>query len=98
MNRVKIEVIKLGETKHDATINKLITYQKKSKLFEITEIKKVNLPDSDGYSWGYSDQTLLSLVSKTKTTADIQLGIIDYPIEGNYFGRELTDSIRNNFV
>lgn len=93
MDRIKIEIVKLGESKHDATIAKLAAYQTKSKLFEITEIKKVNLPDSDDFSWGYSDQTLLSLISKAKTTADIQLGIIDYPIEGNFFGRELTDSI-----
>lgn len=93
MNRIKIEIIKLGETKHNTVINKLATYQKKSKLFEITEIKKVNLPDSDSFSWGYSDRTLLPLLLKTKTNADIQLGVIDYPIEGNYFGRELTDSI-----
>ena len=95
MNKVKIEIIKLGESKHSATIKRLRKYvdSNKSKLFEITEIKKVNLPDSDIYSWGYSDNLLYSLISKTKTNADIQLGIIDYPIEGNFFGRELSDSV-----
>jgi hypothetical protein len=95
MEKIQIEIVKLGETKHNSTVKKLESYinSNKSKLFEINEVKKVNLPDSDIYSWGYSDKALYELMSKSTTKSDIQLGIIDYPIEGNFFGRELSDSM-----
>lgn len=93
IKKIKIEIIKLGENKHKDVMNKLYKYcgKSKSKLFEITSIKKVSLPDSDNYSWGFTDESLKPLFPKTN--ADIQLGIIDYPIDDNYFGRELSEKI-----
>ena len=93
MKKLKIEIIKLGESKYNPIIKKMQKISRKSKLFEITEIKKVNLPDSDDFSWGYSDKQLLSLIQKSNTKADIRLGIIDYPIEDNFFGRHLSDTV-----
>ena len=92
MNRIKIDIIQFGESKHVdewSFINRL-KRQKKSSLFEILNIKKIALPQSD--FWGYADSSLLQL-AETSDGANYTLCFIDYPLEGNFFIRRLSPTI-----
>ncbi|MCL2753223.1 MAG: hypothetical protein FWE44_03645 [Defluviitaleaceae bacterium] len=92
MERVKFAIIQLGESKHKDEWNFLnkLKLKSDSKLFEITSISRVALPQSD--FWGYADETLLSLV-RHHEDADYTMCFIDYPLDGNFFVRRLSDKI-----
>lgn len=90
MTRLKIEIIRLGSSKHKDTWKFIHRLHKnsRSKIFEIVSVKEISLPDADGYDWSYSDN-LLSTLMKQPSDADIRLAFIDYPLEDNYFVRRL---------
>ena len=92
MERVKFAIIQLGESKYKDEWNflKKLKAREKSKLFEITSISRVSLPQSD--FWGYADATLSNLV-KHSENADYTMCFIDYPLEGNFFVRRLSEKI-----
>ena len=91
MNRVKIDIIQLGESKYKDEWSFLHKLKKnKSKVFEITNIRKISLPQSD--LWGYTDATLQRLI-KHSESADCTLCFIDYPLEGNFFARRLSGNV-----
>ena len=64
---------------------------KYSKIFEITEVTELGLPDADCYGWSYSKESFTSKVN-TGESADVALGFIDQPFNDNYFAHRLTDN------
>jgi hypothetical protein len=91
MEKLKIEIIKLGNSKYKDVwtfINNLYR-NSNSKIYEIVSIKEIALPNTDSWDWGYSDESLANLIG-TEGAADIRLAFIDYPLEGNYYVRRLS--------
>jgi len=76
-------------------VHKKTKKRSKSKLFEITDIKKISLSDAD-YGYSYSDSTLRNLLKPYKEVekeAELTLCFIDYPLDDNCFFRRLTPTI-----
>ena len=91
MDKLKIEVIKLGSSKHKEVWKYIKNLKKKnsSKIFEIVSIKEVSLSNTQSIAWGYSDAELVKKIGPTSRNYDIRIAFIDYPLEGNYFVRRL---------
>ena len=101
MNRIKIDIIRLGESKHIDEWNflKKLKKKRKSNLFEILNINQISLPQSDFIGdaelsdfWGYTDSTLRDLIT-VSDEADYTLCFIDYPLEDDYFTRRVSENI-----
>jgi len=92
MERVKIDIVQLGESKHDDVYRyiKKIKRISRSRIFQINNIKKINLPRSD--FWGYADETLKSIVKPSDST-DVTICFIDYPLVDNYFVRRFAGNL-----
>lgn len=94
MTRVKIRIIQLGASKHtdEWSFIKKLRRKGQSKLFEITKIDVISLSQSD--HWGYSDSSLLELISrKISEESDYTLCFIDYPLQSNFFVRRLSKNV-----
>jgi hypothetical protein len=88
VEKVKVRLLQLGSL--PVSLTKVVQW--KSGYFEIdTRVyQKGSLPNSDGEGWSYSKKLLNKIVGKG-AGADITVGIIDKPIEGNYYLHRLTD-------
>ena len=91
MKRFKIGICLLGYQPYLDVINKLQNYS--SKLFEVTQILKIeNLPQCD-YLWGYSDMCICKLLKGNNISnndVDLRLCFINTIIQDNYFTRDLS--------
>lgn len=94
MEKIKIQIVKLGKQKHDDIFNKLKKY--KSNMF-VVEIFERSLPQCDN-NWGYTFNTLGNILEKAfdSNRFDMCIGFIDTEIEKNYFGKRLKED--NIFV
>ena len=82
---VQISLILLGTQLHVSTVAKL--KQHKSKLFCIANTSSIgDLPNTDLPGWGYSKELLRGII-KADPNADLTIGILEAPLEGNYYTR-----------
>lgn len=92
MERIKIDIIQLGNSRHLEQwrfIDKLVR-SKKSKIFEVISVKNVSLPNAET-DWAYYDYQLSELMPRASSNANIMIGFIDYPLEDNYFLRKVSN-------
>lgn len=88
---VTVVLILLGTQLHTSTIEKLKQY--KSKLFCIVRVSAIHdLPNTDTLNWGYSKEALRSIVIADPDN-DLTIGIIEAPLEGNYYTRSLAKNV-----
>ncbi len=91
MHPLKISLVSLGHLKYPVNIAGLEAWQ--SSVLNIQHGASVgHLPNSDGGSWEYSDENLLKVLSATPDS-DFTVGLINVPLEDNYYMRRLTDNI-----
>ena len=91
MRPIKISLVSLGNLKYPVSISHLETWP--SKVLTIQHGASVgHLPNSDGGSWEYTDENLLEVL-KADEDSDFTVGLINVPLEGNYYMRRLTDKV-----
>jgi len=86
---IKISLVSLGALKHPVNVSLLEGWQ--SRVFKLHHDASVgHLPDADGDDWQYTDACLRGVLQQDPD-ADFTLGIINVPLEGNFYLRRLTD-------
>ena len=91
MRPIKISLVSLGNLKYPVSISHLEIWP--SKVLTIQHGASVgHLPNSDGGSWVYTDEHLLEVL-KADEDSDFTVGLINVPLEGNYYMRRLTDKV-----
>ena len=91
MNPIKINLVLLGNLKYPIDIAALEKW--KSKIVKIQHGASVgHLPDAEGDDWDYTDKQLTELLS-ADNNSDFTLGLINTPLEGNYYLRRLGDRV-----
>lgn len=90
-NRVRVKVITLGYPKVVLSMNKIRKWE--SDVFTITDEGAIELlPDTSGNDWEYSDIQLNEMLPQNTSDIDITVGIINAPLEQNYYSRRLLGS------
>lgn len=89
MQKVKIQIIKIGIQHHDVLFKKLENYN--SRLFQIS-IKQVSRPNCD-FGWGFNFNSLTDILQNSfdNDIYDLCIGFIDTEIENNYFSKRLSE-------
>jgi len=88
---VRISLVLLGTQLHVSTITKL--KQNKSKLFYIANSSSIDdLPNTDLPAWSYSKELLRDII-KADPNNDLTIGIIEAPLEGNYYTRSPSPNV-----
>lgn len=89
MEKIKIQIIKIGMQRHNAIFKRLENYN--SNIFQVS-FKQVPRPDCD-LGWGFRFKTLNSILNNSfdKETNDLCIGFIDTQIERNYFSKRLSN-------
>ncbi len=91
MNPIKINLVLLGNLKYPIDVVSLEAW--KSEIVKIQHGASVgHLPDADGDDWEYTDEQLSELLS-ADNSSNFTLGLINTPLEGNYYLRRLSDRI-----
>ena len=91
MNPIRINLVLLGNLKYPIDVATLETW--KSSIVKIQHGDSVgHLPDAEGDEWEYTDEQLSKLLSADKNS-DFTLGLINTPLEGNYYLRRLSDRV-----
>ena len=91
MNPIKINLVLLGNLKYPIDVASLEAW--KSKIVKIQHGASVgHLPDAEGDDWEYTDEQLSNLLSGD-SNSDFTLGVINTPLEGNYYLRRLSDRV-----
>ena len=87
---IKVNVTILGNLKHQFDLRTLESW--KSKLFTVHVSDKIHaLPDTRGPNWSYTDDQLAHLLNHNPDFA-YTVGIINAPLEDNYYIRRLGDN------
>ncbi|MBG9388540.1 hypothetical protein [Caenimonas aquaedulcis] len=88
---MKISVVVLGNMKYP--VNTEVLEKWRSKIFEIRHGASVGfLPNTDGPNWERTDDQLLEVL-KADPSADMTVGIIDAPLEDNFYMRRLSNNV-----
>jgi len=91
MSPLKISLVILGNLKYPLSIAELEAWH--SQIISIEHGASVgHLPDADGDDWEYPDHQLLKVLG-ADTNADFTLGVINAPLEENYYMRRLSDKV-----
>jgi hypothetical protein len=91
MNPTSINLVLLGNLKYPIDVAALETWT--SSILKIKHGDSVgHLPDAEGDEWEYTDEQLSKLLSADKNS-DFTLGLINTPLEGNYYLRRLSDRV-----
>jgi hypothetical protein len=91
MKKVSISIVFLGNTSDSLNIGILSRW--KSKLFTIAKLTSIeNIPNANGMSWEYTKDQLKEII-KPDIDCDCTMGIINAPLEGNYYMRRLGNNI-----
>lgn len=89
--KVRVRIITLGYPKVVLNLSKVRKW--KSDIFSIVHEDAIELlPDTEGQDWEYSDTQLEELLPQNSTDIDITVGVINAPLESNYYSRRLHDS------
>ena len=91
MHPIKISLVSLGNLKYPVNISELEAWR--SDLLAIQHGASVgHLPDADGRNWEYTDLQLLNVL-EVDNGSDFTVGLINVPLEDNYYMRRLTDKV-----
>ena len=91
MQPIRVSLVPLGNLKYPVRIAELEALS--SQILYIRHGASVgHLPDSDGHDWDYPDEQLLRVLS-AETNSDFTLGVINAPLEDNYYLRRLSDKV-----
>lgn len=91
MHPIKISLVSLGNLKYPVSVSQLEAW--KSDVVAIKHGAAVgHLPDSDDGNWGYSDQSLLGVLT-LDNDSDFTVGLINVPLQDNYYMRRLGDKV-----
>jgi hypothetical protein len=91
MRPIKISLVSLGSLKYP--VNTAFLEAWPSEVLKIQHGYSVgHLPDAEGSDWDYPDDQLLSLLS-SEADCDFTIGLINAPIEDNYYLRRLSDHV-----
>lgn len=89
--KIRIRLIALGYPKVVLNLNRVRRW--KSNIFSIVHEDAIELlPDTEGEDWEYSDTQLEGLLPQNNADIDITVGIINAPLEDNYYSRRLHGS------
>lgn len=90
MTKINIQIVKLGEQRHDSCFHKLQRF--KSEIFNLGIIK-THIPNSD-FDWTYNLSTIKTELEKVfdQSNYDICIGFIDAGLSDNFF----SDCVNNN--
>lgn len=89
MQPITISLVTLGTIKHSVDFGFLEAW--KSKIIKIDHRSSLaHLPNAIGADWDYTDSQLRSVL-KPDVASDLTVGLIDAPIEDNYYMRRLTE-------
>lgn len=89
--KVRIRIITLGYPKVVLNLRKIRKW--KSDVFRIVDEEAIELlPDTEGEDWEYRDTQLEELLPQNDTGIDVTVGIINAPLENNYYSRRLPGS------
>lgn len=90
MKKIKINLVTLGNLKYAVNFKEIASWQSKAfsaeHAHEVQAISNAEGTEEDG--WQYSDRQL-SLILRPSSTHDFTVGIINVPLEGNYYLRRL---------
>jgi hypothetical protein len=91
MKKVSVSIVFLGNTRDRIDIPLLNRW--KSKLFSIIRMSSTEtIPNSAGPSWEYTKEQLSKII-KADPGSDLTIGIINAPIESNYYMRRLGNNV-----
>lgn len=91
MQKIKVSLVSLGSLKHPVDIAYLAGW--KSKIISIKHGASIgHLPNVDGTDWERTNTQLSGLLHADAET-DFTLGLINAPLEDNYYMRRLGDKI-----
>lgn len=91
MQPLKISLVPLGNLKYPVSIAELESWR--SQVISIKHGASVgHLPDADGDDWEYPDDQLLKVLG-ADANSDFTLGLINAPLEENYYMRRLSDRV-----
>lgn len=91
MTKIKIALVSLGSSKYPLNFKELEGW--KSDVFEIEHEAAVSqLGDAEGKGWEYSDVQLRKIVHAGHG-AHIVVGIINAPLENNYYLRRIANNV-----
>jgi hypothetical protein len=89
MQPIQISLVPLGNLKYPVSIAELKAW--KSQVINIRHDTSVgHLPNSDSPNWVYSDAYLLQVLS-ANSNSNFTLGVINAPLQENYYLRRLSD-------
>lgn len=91
MRPIRVSLVSLGNLKYPINVSQLETWE--SDLLTIRHGASVgHLPNSDGDNWEYSDNLLRQVLSADEDS-DFTVGLINVPLEGNFYIRRLTATV-----
>jgi len=91
MRPIRISLVFLGSLKYPVSIAQLESWP--SKVFKLHHSASVgHLPNSEGPDWEYTDEQLLHVIAND-VEADFTMGLINAPLEDNYYIRRLSDRV-----
>lgn len=91
MHPIRISLVSQGHLKYPINISEITAW--KSSVMSISHGASVgHLPDADGGGWEYTDAHLLDVIA-ADVESDFTVGLIDVPLEDNYYLRRLTDKV-----
>ena len=91
MNQIRISLVTLGSLKQPVDVPYLEKWS--SVVMRIEHRASVGqLPDAEGDDWQYTDEQLAKVLAPSHG-ADLTLGLINAPLEDNYFLRRLPQNV-----
>lgn len=91
MKPIRVSLVQLGNLKYPINVSQLEAWP--SKVMSIKHGSSVgHLPDAEGSDWEYTDAQLAEVLS-AESDSDFTIGLINVPLEGNYYLRRLNNKV-----
>jgi hypothetical protein len=91
VKKIRIKLVTLGNLKYPVNFPNIESW--KSEVFEAHHVDQIQvLPNSDGEDWSYTDERLSDLIA-ADADYSFTIGIINAPLENNYYLRRLADNV-----
>lgn len=89
--KISINLVTLGNLKYGVNFKEIASWR--SNVFSAEHAHQVQaIPDAEGADWQYTDQQLSSILQPSQTH-DFTVGIINVPLERNYYLRRLGSNV-----
>lgn len=88
---LRVSLVPLGNLKHPLDLPSIAAWS--SKIIVVKHGSSVgHLPDSEGAEWEYPDEQLAKVLSG-ESEADFTVGLVNAPLEGNYYLRRISNKV-----